>query len=496
LQELRQFTRYIIMRHFRFSLLTCLIASVMASGALWMNLTPWGEKVFRGSQPHEFVLNWTRGFPFAFDRWTDQHLATSAVHLDVIGLNLFLCTAVIGGLCYAFERLAAAPRAKRLIPLAAAVLLGLTGFCCTRIPHLDYPTELPAAWDEKVDPVMNALQLWRLGPAFVTSDEMIPGMTAEQPLLQARNHYDDPYLRGFLEYPKLAPAVQFSCASSGTPIESSLKDLIKSSDPVLRLETLAILLRVHSPSSVREQWDALQALQKFDRDPLWRAVVADFARCFEPNYVTAMIARPPATDRYSGRPFDYIRAIRVAGVIQCKAGLPRLIELSRCEHLDTSLAAELSLEDFPGADGDDALTQCITGWKYDGYVRACRALGKRNRTLLAKTLLNNPIPDGCAYLAGEALAECDDPAAVPLICKSVARVAIIDRKLFAHVGRLATAEQLPLVLALPGHVRDNQQDYAAKTIAEVLQRLGIDPEKAKQMTTLPHPEKAVENSDQ
>lgn len=484
------------MRHVRFSLLTCLIASVMASGALWLNLTPWGEKVFRGSQPHEFVLNWTRGFPFAFDRWTDQHLAFSATHFDVLCLNIFLCAAVIGGLCYAFEKLAAAPRAKRLVPLAATVLLGLTGFCCTRIPHLYYPTELPTVWDEKGDPVLNALQLWRLGPTFVTSDEMIPGMKVEQPIAQARNHFDDPFLKGFLEYPRLAPAVQFSCSRTGTPIESSLKELVRNSDPVLRLETLAILLRVHSPSSVPEQWEALQALQKFDRDPLWRTVVADFARSFGPDYVTAVIARPPATPDYAGKPYEYFRAVRVAGVIQCKAALPRLIELSRCEHLDTSLAAELSLEDFPGVEGDEALTQCITAWNYDGYQRACRALMKRNKALLLKTLLNNPIPDGCAHHAAEFLAQCNHPAAVPMICKSVAGVAIIDRKLFAHVGRLATAEQLPLVLALPGHIRDNQQDYAAKTIAEVLKRLNIDPEQAKLMTTLPHPDNAVRNSDE
>jgi hypothetical protein len=145
--------------------------------------------------------------------------------------------------------------------------------------------------------------------------------------------------------------------------------------------------------------------------------------------------------------------------------------LSRCDHLDVSLAAERSLEDFPGPAGDRALADCLLGWRYDAYVRAGYALVERDAGLLAQTLIAAAVPKDCAYQAGLLLAGVGNAAAVPHLCASVGHTAIVDGKMFEAIESLATLEQLPLVEALPATVRDEQRERATNVLAAVRARL-------------------------
>src|SRR5205085_5460349 len=110
---------------------------------------------------------------------------------------------------------------------------------------------------------------------------------------------------------------------------------------------------------------------------------------FSEDVVLRALEVAPPEDRYR---HDSLLEwhVRAAGVTRCRRALPTLVRLSRSEHLGTSLAAERSLEDFDGDEGDQALAQCLLGWQYDAYIRAGRALLERNKPLLVQKLTPPP----------------------------------------------------------------------------------------------------------
>ncbi len=303
-----------------------------------------------------------------------------------------------------------------------------------------------------------------------------PDIEEEKPTEEPRElggYLLSPEFRWFLRYPRVDPAVQFSCGSTFRRDESTLLALLDRADDEDAVVALAALLHVRAPRGVEAQWRALCRLQLLHGDdPLWSETLAALRRPFTPQAIDAALAATPPEGRY-----DEARAIewsaRAAGVTRHRGALPRLVELSRGEHLDTSLAAERSLEDFPGPEGDAALAACLVGWRYDAYVRAGRALAERNGDLVRATLSTADVPADAQREVGLLLAGLRDPAAVPHLCASVGKAAIVDGKMFDAIEQLATAEQLALVDALPATVRDTQRERAERVVAAVRARLGL-----------------------
>jgi hypothetical protein len=71
--------------------------------------------------------------------------------------------------------------------------------------------------------------------------------------------------------------------------------------------------------------------------------------------------------------------------------LPRLAGLCGHDHLETSLAAERSIEEFTGIRGDEALVACTRGNRHAAH-RAMSTLIRRNPDLARRVLLAMPIP--------------------------------------------------------------------------------------------------------
>ena len=145
--------------------------------------------------------------------------------------------------------------------------------------------------------------------------------------------------------------------------------------------------------------------------------------------------------------------------------------LSTANHLDTSVAAERSLEDFSGPKANQALVRCVLGWQYNAYVHACNALLKRDKALLTNTLLEAKPPKECRYYQGLFLARCDDAAAVPILCEKVPTYQIIDREMFAHIARLGGPEDRKAIESLPSRVRPDRRELAKHTVERFLVKL-------------------------
>jgi hypothetical protein len=82
------------------------------------------------------------------------------------------------------------------------------------------------------------------------------------------------------------------------------------------------------------------------------------------------------------------------------------------------------------------------------------------------------VPDDRKRDAGRMLARIRNTAAVPFLCKTVGKTAMVDADMFDSIEELATDEQLPLVDALPSSVRAEQRDRAKQVVAAVHARLG------------------------
>ena len=144
---------------------------------------------------------------------------------------------------------------------------------------------------------------------------------------------------------------------------------------------------------------------------------------------------------------------------------------STSDHLRTSLAAEASLEEFDGPKADAQLARCVRGWQIDAYVRAGRALLKRNKPLLRKTLRESSLPNNGGAWNGILMAECGDPHAVPVLAEAVGRFFMLSGQMFNHIERLATKDHVELLRALPGKVRPGQRKQAESVVKAVLERL-------------------------
>jgi hypothetical protein len=116
------------------------------------------------------------------------------------------------------------------------------------------------------------------------------------------------------------------------------------------------------------------------------------------------------------------------------------------------------------------LTACRVG-SYNADERAATALLRRNRQLLRQTLHENDPPAAAQYLKGLFLARCDDPEAVPILRHCVGKYQISDKEMFRQIARLARREDLPIVTALPAHVRADQLPAAMQAVEAVRQRL-------------------------
>ncbi len=349
-----------------------------------------------------------------------------------------------------------------VVILAATSYVGVSG----ETSPLDAP-DLPNRIGPQVnDPVLDAARVWRLGPSYLDG---VAG-ALKQPDFAGKALA---YTRSFLSSPHLRPVVQFSCARSPTEAEDFFSArLVDSAHPMIQLQALVALMIVEAPGSVKAQWSALQALKRLDRkETLWLPLIAELEDRFSEERVSKVIAKAPPMDQYEREPRRYFWAIRAAGVRRLKSALDRLKELSRSEQLYTSLAAECSLSEFPGADGDEALAHCMTGWRYNAANKAGYALAKRNPKLLLKTLLNTEIPESFRWQAGLLLAQCDCPEAVPLLCEAVGNRALIDGEMFRQIERLATRAHLDILTALPGKVRPEQRKLAEAALAKLRERL-------------------------
>lgn len=345
------------------------------------------------------------------------------------------------------------------------------------------------------DPILGqAAQVWRLG-----ADAWQPEPPAEEAAWQGTEEegeeevllVEDIHLSGgnadelppltaldeatalFLRVPSRNSAVQFSCSSVGRPRLWRITQALEEGDPAVRLLALTVLMKVHAPRTVAEQWQALQDAHDLDGHPELAWLLAELDRAFAWESVEALIQQAPPEGEYEIN-YDLEWGLRAAGVARHWEAVPRLRALTHSENLHTSLTAERSLEDFPGPQADEALVHCVLGWRYNAYERAARALLQRNPTLLERTLLENEAPEDCRYQQGVFLGRLGSPAAVPILCETLPRYQIIDREMFDQVEALATAQHLALVDALPDRVRDNQRERAESVRASVRARLDVE----------------------
>jgi len=380
----------------------------------------------------------------------------------------------------------------RAARLAVALLLCLPGCGGGSTEEGDAPLVEPEstlAWQQLDD----AVRIWKLGakawqppppPAEpeeedteeeteeeveeVEEEDHTPGWTQEVPFTRL-----DAATAHMIESPCLDSAVQFSCAITVWPSECRVTRALREGPPELRLLALTVLVRVKAPRTVDEQWKALQGLGDLrgHEDLAW--LLDELHRAFSEENVRGLIERVPTEDRYKDDyPLEW--GCRAAGVCRHRALLPRLVELSRSDHLDVSLAAQASLEDFPGHEGDDALASCLLGWQYDAYVRSAQALLERNPALLERTLLAACPPKDCVYWQGVYLGRLGNPAAVPLLCQELPRYQRIDREMFDLVERLARDEHVDCVDALSRRVRPEQLERARTVRRNVRARLGLE----------------------
>ncbi len=332
----------------------------------------------------------------------------------------------------------------------------------------------PDKWDPRNrDPYLNAVQVWRLGADF-----FIPRAWPERRSLEDNAPFQgiDPTTGRFLTFPELQPVVQFSDARTTTPYEDSLVEALENGSPELKLQALAILLRVRAPSSVPQQWKALSELRKVTDRPHWQPLIFEWVNCFDPTQVEQELSwQSPEGARFVSDSHYWLRtylwSVRAAGVTHNRKLLYRLTELSRSDRLYTSLAAERSLEDFTGPQADQALANCLLGWRYNAYVHAGYALAERNKPLLVKTLLDVKPPADCRYYQGIFLAHCDHPAAVPILCQEVRHYQIIDGRMFDFIARLGRPEHRAMIEALPSQVRPDQRETAERTVQKYLKRI-------------------------
>jgi len=346
------------------------------------------------------------------------------------------------------------------------------------------PAQLPKIWRaESKDRIADALQVWRLGENYFQAgsedDENLirSGIVFEAKTKRTFDGYNA-WTREFLIGPRLAPGVQFSCARGVCHEEDVVKQALKNAAaPEIQLQALALLIKVRSPSSIKDQWATLQELKKLDKGPLWKTLLSELESAFNAGSIEAALKdwSPPLTgfvklDEFSNLPAHTAWLIRAAGVIQCQAVLPLLRKWSTQNHLQSNLEAEWSLEQFEGAAADEALAYCLKSWQYNAAEKAAKKLSARNPKLLADTLLAMGTPKDRVYIYAMLLAETGDARAVPMLCATVKEISIVDGGMFHFIETLARKEDVPLIKELPGKVRENQRARAEQVVKAVLKK--------------------------
>lgn len=268
----------------------------------------------------------------------------------------------------------------------------------------------------------------------------------------------------------LKPVVQFSCVVQSTPWEDAVEADLNCKDDQKRLTALGKLLEVSAPSSVPLQYKAYMELK--DKHPK-HASIQLASRAFNKKRIKTVVFQKSISDEYS-RPDDKCAwCIRAVGVMQLEECLPRLLELSQAKNLYVYLAAEKSIEEFPGKVGEDALIKVISFWQYDAYIRAGNAMCERNPQRLSLELEKmRPPDDNCSRgQYGLLLAKCKNPKAVPILCETVKGIGIIDRKMFNFIAELGQASDKKRILDLPAHVRKDQERMAKECVKKYLERM-------------------------
>ena len=236
------------------------------------------------------------------------------------------------------------------------------------------PPALPARWTPSVtDPLVNATQVWRLGVGYFPLDddeELQPPVeaTPDEIVFAGINASTGSFLR---YTPLLKPAVWFSCNRCISSDESALEKALTDGPPELKLQALAILMKVRAPGSVESQRKALGELSDRNDRPSWNDLLSEMDRCFSAASIHAALKQQVTVGRYE-TDNGLSWSIQAAGIIQLKTALPQLAQLSVADNIDISLAAERSLEEFHGAEADAALKTCLLGWQYDAWIRAGR----------------------------------------------------------------------------------------------------------------------------
>lgn len=208
----------------------------------------------------------------------------------------------------------------------------------------------------------------------------------------------------------LRPVVQFGCWSAPHPIEDSLEAGLQGSEDGKRLAALDRLVEVFAPSSVALQYAAYLDLK--EKYPQHASVLAA-SQAFNREWISSVVFRSAPADEYSSDSYQFYWCIRAAGVLKMRELLPRLLELSAAGNLYTTLAAERSIEDFDGPEGEEALLHVISLWKYNAFQHAAAAMIERNPERLSYTLEQIAPPAKYHYSYALILARCGNAKAVP-----------------------------------------------------------------------------------
>lgn len=275
----------------------------------------------------------------------------------------------------------------------------------------------------------------------------------------------------FLEGESRKPVRPFSNAIRESAFENALENALIEEDPWIRFQALIVLVKGRAAYSVDKQWNTLQILMEDYRLDNAKQYLENIQYLFSTEHISLYIHKEPPKDPFC-QDHDFIWAIRAAGVRKLPSMLHRLKRLSCAKNIYTSLAAERSLEDYEGAEGDLALIECMLAWNGVASINAGKALASRNRELSVKVMSNINIPDEYKPEIGLLLARCDSPNALPILVNSVGNVAIGDQRIFEEIERLAGAEHWRFVEQLPQKVREDQRERAKKVVENVRSKIG------------------------
>jgi len=279
----------------------------------------------------------------------------------------------------------------------------------------------------------------------------------------------DDVVASFVRRPSVYPAVQFSCAVTGRPVEDWLTAALDAEQAIVRLRAVTVLIRAQAPRTVAEQWQTLQALRTGPDAAAFAVVTDQLLAAFSPESIAAKIADKTVFGMFAGSRHRQW-CLRAAGVCKHIEFVPDLTRWSKSRSIDYSLAAVRSLQDLQGPAVNQALAECVRGWRYSAANHAAHTLLQRQPELLRTTLLEIE-PTDRLYAKGLLLAKLEDHRAVPILCETVHEIAIKDGEMFDGIERLARTEHLAAIATLPKRVRDEQKQRATEVVAAVRKRL-------------------------